>query len=245
MNYFSHDSNARNDERIIRLRMKHGAAGYGVFFMLLELLRNAKGYMCATDYKAISYELSVDAALVRAVVEDFNLFLFTNDHSFFFSSSLLQNMKRKDEVSRARSAAGKRGGRPRKQFPTASPISSPAGAIAHSASSPPAGANAHYASPNINSFLGQSDQECICMKFHISKSELSERYAQFVLDCKCRKTEHADNRDTINHFNDWLRIVLEAEKTKAYEQSERANKANKRRGIQTTTPQTKDYNEAF
>lgn len=233
MNYFFHDSNARNDESIIRLRMKHGAAGYGVFFMLLELLRNAKGYMCATDYKAISYELRVDAALVRAVVEDFNLFLFTNDHSFFFSSSLLQRMKRKDEVSRARSAAGKRGGRPRKQFPTASQISSPAGA------------NARYASPNINSFLGQSDQECICMKFHISMSELSERYAQFVLDCKCRKTEHADHRDTLNHFNDWLRIVLEAEKTKAYEQSERANKANKRRGVQTTTPQTKDYNEAF
>ena len=35
MNYFSHDSNARNDERIIRLRMKYGAAGYGVFFMVL------------------------------------------------------------------------------------------------------------------------------------------------------------------------------------------------------------------
>lgn len=226
MNYFPHDSNARNDERIIRLRMKHGAAGYGVFFMLLELLRNAKGYMCATDYKAISYELRVDAALVRAVVEDFNLFLFTNDHSFFFSSSLLQSMKRKDEVSRARSAAGKRGGRPRKQTPHA-------------------GANAHSASPNINSFLGKSDQECICMKFHISMSELSERYAQFVLDCKCRKTEHADLRDTLNHFNDWLRIVLEAEKRKAYEQSERANNANKRRGVQTTTPQTKDYNEAF
>lgn len=240
MNYFSHDSNARNDERIIRLRMKHGAAGYGVFFMLLELLRNAKGYMCATDYKAISYELSVDAALVRAVVEDFNLFLFTNDHSFFFSSSLLQNMKRKDEVSRARSAAGKRGGRPRKQTPHAG-----ANALSASPPSPPAGANAHSASPNINSFLGQSDQECICMKFRISMSELSERYAQFVLDCKCRKTEHADHRDTLNHFNDWLRIVLEAEKTKAYEQSERANKANKRRGVQTTTPQTKDYNEAF
>ena len=34
-NYFSHDSNARNDEKVIRLRMKHGAAGYGVYFMLL------------------------------------------------------------------------------------------------------------------------------------------------------------------------------------------------------------------
>lgn len=27
MNYFSHDSNARNDERIIRLRMKYGEIG--------------------------------------------------------------------------------------------------------------------------------------------------------------------------------------------------------------------------
>ena len=71
MNYFSHDSNARNDERIIRLRMKYGAAGYGVFFMVLERMRDATGYMCATDYNAISYDLRVDAELIRAVVEDF------------------------------------------------------------------------------------------------------------------------------------------------------------------------------
>ena len=31
--YFPHDSNARNDERLVNVRMKHGPAGYGVYFM--------------------------------------------------------------------------------------------------------------------------------------------------------------------------------------------------------------------
>ena len=36
--YFSHDSNARNDEKILAVRMKYGAEGYGIYFMILERL---------------------------------------------------------------------------------------------------------------------------------------------------------------------------------------------------------------
>ena len=237
MNYFSHDSNARNDERIIRLRMKYGAAGYGVFFMVLERMRDATGYMCATDYNAISYDLRVDAELIRAVVEDFELFKFTDDHAFFYSSSMLRRMKQKDEVSRKRSEAGKRGGRPRKPkvIPSAPESDKPA-----KNSSPPADTQA-----DIKALIGEHEQECMCMKFHINQAELSKRYAQFILDCQCRQTDHNDRRDAINHFNDWLRIVLEAETRKANEQSERTSQANKRRGVQATTSQPQDYSGAF
>lgn len=31
--YFPHDSNARNDAKILKVRMKYGAEGYGVYFM--------------------------------------------------------------------------------------------------------------------------------------------------------------------------------------------------------------------
>ena len=34
--FFPHYCDARNDERVIQLRIKYNAAGYGVYFMILE-----------------------------------------------------------------------------------------------------------------------------------------------------------------------------------------------------------------
>ena len=42
--YFSHDSNARNSDKLMKVRMKLGAEGYGIFFMLIERLREEEGY---------------------------------------------------------------------------------------------------------------------------------------------------------------------------------------------------------
>ena len=72
--YFSHDSNARNDDKLIRLRMKHGAAGYGVYFMILERLREETDYMSIKDYNMIAFDFRVDSSLVKSVIEDFGLF---------------------------------------------------------------------------------------------------------------------------------------------------------------------------
>lgn len=101
-NYFSHDSNARNDEKLIRLRIRHKAAGYGVYFMLLEILREKKDFLCPRDYNVIAYELREDAALVKSVIEDYGLFEFTEDGKFFYSESFLERM---EKVSAARRAA--------------------------------------------------------------------------------------------------------------------------------------------
>lgn len=108
-NYFSHDSNARNDEKLVRLRMRHKAAGYGVYFMILERMRDANNYMCAKDYNLIAFDLREDAALIKSVVEDFGLFVFTEDGKYFYSESFLKRMGMKDDVSRKRSEAGKKG----------------------------------------------------------------------------------------------------------------------------------------
>ena len=40
--YFSHDYNARNDEKIKMLIRKHGMIGYGVFWAIVEDLYNIK-----------------------------------------------------------------------------------------------------------------------------------------------------------------------------------------------------------
>lgn len=107
-NYFSHDSNARNDEKLVRLRMKHGAAGYGVYFMIIERLREEANYMCSTDYDMLAFDFRVDAALVQAVVEDFELFAFTEDNKCFYSESFKRRMGMKDEVKERRVASAKK-----------------------------------------------------------------------------------------------------------------------------------------
>lgn len=107
--YFPHDSNARSSDRIINLRMRHSAAGYGVFFMIVERLREEADYMSVRDYNIIAFDLRVDASLVKSVVEDFGLFVFTDDGKYFYSESLRKRMLVKDEKRKARSEAGKKG----------------------------------------------------------------------------------------------------------------------------------------
>ena len=106
--YFPHDSNARNDERLVNVRMKHGPAGYGVYFMLVERLREDPEYMSVVDYNLIAFDLRIDASLAKSIIRDFGLFAFTVDTErgeCFYSESLRQRMARKDEITAKRKAA--------------------------------------------------------------------------------------------------------------------------------------------
>lgn len=106
--YFPHDSNARNDERLVNVRMKHGPAGYGVYFMLVERLREDPEYMSVVDYNLIAFDLRIDASLAKSIIRDFGLFAFTVDPErgeCFYSESLRQRMARKDEITAKRKAA--------------------------------------------------------------------------------------------------------------------------------------------
>ena len=107
--YFPHDSNARNSDKLIRLRMRHKAAGYGVYFMILERLREEPEYTSVKDYNMIAFDLREDTSLIKSVVEDFGLFVFTDDGKYFYSESFKQRMEIKDEQSRKKAEAGKKG----------------------------------------------------------------------------------------------------------------------------------------
>jgi hypothetical protein len=97
-NYFSHDSNAQNDEKIINMRMDHGPAGYGVYWMIVERLRDADGYRLTANYKALAFAMMCDEALVRSVVEDYGLFVVEGGK--LHSESLMRRMDKMDERSR-------------------------------------------------------------------------------------------------------------------------------------------------
>lgn len=82
------------------------------------------------------------------------------------------------------------------------------------------------------------------MRFHISEDEIKRRLDDFALDCDCRGTSHRDFNDTRKHFNDWLRIQLEAEKRKN-NVSDRQKSENKRRSYEVEATSWQDYKTTF
>lgn len=91
--------------------MKYGAAGYGVYFMILERLREEKDYMSIKDYNIIAFDLRADTGLIKSVVEEFGLFAFTTNErgECFYSESFNDRMTLKDAKSKKRAEAGKKG----------------------------------------------------------------------------------------------------------------------------------------
>lgn len=86
--------------------------------------------------------------------------------------------------------------------------------------------------------------EQMAMRFHIPINDIMRRLDDFALDCDCRGTEHQDFNDTRRHFNDWLRIQLEAEKRKN-NVSDRQKSENKRRSYEVEATSWQDYKTTF
>jgi len=58
MKWFKHDSDARHDAKLARLRMKYGLEGYGLYFFLLECIAGT------VEAHNLTFELEEDAELV-------------------------------------------------------------------------------------------------------------------------------------------------------------------------------------
>lgn len=108
-NYFPHDSDARSDDKIIALRIKYKWEGYGLYWALIEKLRDSKDYTLKNDYNVLAFDLRADAAILKSVINDFGLFAFTDNGECFYSESLNTRMKPLDEKRAKLSDAGKRG----------------------------------------------------------------------------------------------------------------------------------------
>lgn len=97
--WFPHDSNARSDERITKLRIKHGNEGYGIYWCLVELLRDATAMRRQCDWDALAYEIRCDASLVQSIVCAFGLFTRSKSGTEFWSESLLRRQSKMLETS--------------------------------------------------------------------------------------------------------------------------------------------------
>jgi len=107
--YFSHDSNARNDHRIMKLRMDLGMEGYGIYWAIIEMLREQANYTLPIDsIELISYEIRSDSINVEKVINEYNLFKI--DQDLFYSQSLKRRMEKSNLLREKRVEAGRKGG---------------------------------------------------------------------------------------------------------------------------------------
>ena len=104
--YFTHDSNARNADNILPLRIDLGAEGYAVYFMILERLRDEPDYKSVRNYNILAFDFRVNPEVVQAVVENYGLFEFSDDGNCFYSNSFMRRMEPlKSRTEKARNNA--------------------------------------------------------------------------------------------------------------------------------------------
>ncbi|TLS37769.1 DnaD domain protein [Pseudalkalibacillus caeni] len=112
--YFSHDSNARHDPKVLAMRSVYGAEGYGWYWIIIEMLRDQNDYQIELSkycWNALAMQMQCDAETAHKFVDDciqeFGLFI--SDENHFWSESLKNRMKKRDEKSeKAKKAAQKR-----------------------------------------------------------------------------------------------------------------------------------------
>ena len=104
--YFSHDYNSRSDPKIRRLLMKHGMAGYGVFWAIIEELYQNTNVL-PTYYDGMAYEFHSDEKTVKSIINDFDLFKIDGEN--FSSDSVKRRLEFKNYKSlKAKESIAKR-----------------------------------------------------------------------------------------------------------------------------------------
>lgn len=100
--FFNHDFYARQDEKLKRLRIKHGLAGIGAFWCITEMLYENNGSI-EYDSDIIADELRCDSILIQAVVENFGLFDVSNNQ--LTSKRVCETLKKiNDKCEKAKKA---------------------------------------------------------------------------------------------------------------------------------------------
>lgn len=107
--YFPHDSNAKDDPKCVLMIEQLGMEGYGIYWMLVETLRDQPDYTYpVANIPALARRYNTSAEKVRTVVYNYELFTVKED-KIFFSESLNRRMLVFNENRAKRSAAGRLG----------------------------------------------------------------------------------------------------------------------------------------
>ena len=113
--YFPHDANAQHDPKIIQLIERYGYEGYGVYWAVIERLRNESGYSHPIEAimglgKAMEWGISESEGYMPNFI-DFclKIGLLNKKNEHIYSESLNRRMLKLQEVREKLQEAGKKG----------------------------------------------------------------------------------------------------------------------------------------
>lgn len=119
--FFRHDSDAHRQPQLLALRKRWGWKGYGLYWAILEILRESDGYVYLRNYEILAYLLRTNTETIRSIVEDFQLFALDETEGFFASESLNENMEMMEERMSKSAKSNKKRGNPNFQNGRANP----------------------------------------------------------------------------------------------------------------------------
>jgi hypothetical protein len=105
--YFPHFSNARHDRKLKRVIKDLGIEGYGIYFMILEVLRDQQDFKYPmVDLDLLADEFGTSESKVLVVVNNYDLFTIDSDEKFF-SPKMLAYLEPYFRMREQRKLAGK------------------------------------------------------------------------------------------------------------------------------------------
>ena len=105
--YFSHDYGSRNDPKLVNVLMKHGQAGIGTYWCLIEMIYEQGGRLRLDECESYAFALHSDSKLIQSLLGSFELF--EHDETFFWSKSVNNRLDiRKSKSEKASFSAHKR-----------------------------------------------------------------------------------------------------------------------------------------
>jgi hypothetical protein len=105
--YFPHFSNARHDRKLKRVIKDLGIEGYGIYFMILEVLRDQQDFKYPmVDLDLLADEFGTSESKVSVVVNNYDLFIIDSDEQFF-SPKMLTYLEPYFRMREQRKLAGK------------------------------------------------------------------------------------------------------------------------------------------
>jgi len=92
MSFYYHNSQFRNEKRILKLRKDYGLEGYAIAVMILEVLSNEKELkLVFEDIDVLEFDFHCETSLLKKVIFNSGLFKFDSTHFWVDKNLLLKN----------------------------------------------------------------------------------------------------------------------------------------------------------
>jgi len=209
--YFSHDYNARNDPKMVKLQMALGHEGKGIYWDLIEMMYEQEGYLLLSECECYAFALRADSDKVKAVL----LFdgLFKNDAGKIYSESILKRLEKRESKSKIASDNAYARWDKYKRNAGAMQTQCNGNAIKDNK-----GKEIKEKDNKENNSLyftdfkklekemltSQTWMESVCMKYSLELNQVTKKLSDFIIHLKTQGETGKDLLDAKRYFSNWL-----------------------------------------